>query len=69
MTEGKDQRPKPPDIWRRAGLPASTSVVSEKMFTSPGGRTYRIIRTNEKDPKDPVPPEEAGKGPPVTRRS
>ena len=67
MTEGKDQPPKPPDVRRRrAGLPASTSVVAEKTFTSPGGRAYRIIRTNEKDPKDPeepVPREEAGKGP------
>jgi hypothetical protein len=63
MTEGKDQPPKPPDVGRRrAGLPASTSVVAEKTFTSPGGRAYRIIRTNEKDPEEPVPREEAGKG-------
>jgi hypothetical protein len=64
MTEGRDQLPKPPDAGRRrAGLPASTSVVAEKTFTSPGGRAYRIIRTNEKDPKDPVSREEADKGP------
>jgi hypothetical protein len=66
MTEGKDQ---PPNVApRRAGLPAATSVVAEKRFTSPGGRAYRIIRTNERDPKDPEEPSEAGKGRPVTRR-
>jgi hypothetical protein len=68
MTEGKDQLPKPSDVGRRAGLPASTSVVAEKTFTSPGGRAYRIIRTNERDPKDPeepVPRKEAVKGRPT----
>lgn len=63
MTKGKDQ---PPNVGRRrAGLPASSSVVAEKTIISPGGRVYRIIRTNEKDPKDPKEPvrrEEAGKG-------
>jgi len=57
---------------RRAGLPAKSAVVMEKVLT-PGGRgaargaapspgipaTYRIIRTNEVDPKDQAMPRAA----------
>lgn len=35
------------------GLPDPASVVSEKMFLSPAGRRYRILRTNERDAYDP----------------
>ncbi len=34
---------------RRPGLPAKESVVEEKTFVSPKGKTYRILRTNEVD--------------------
>ncbi len=36
----------------RPGMPDETSVVSEKTFTSPKGKRYRIIKTDEKDPYD-----------------
>jgi hypothetical protein len=36
----------------RPGLPNKASVVSEKVFTSPTGKHYRIIRTDEMDPYD-----------------
>jgi hypothetical protein len=35
------------------GLPDPASVVSERVFVSPKGRRYRILRTTEKDPYDP----------------
>ena len=34
---------------RRPGLPAKESIVEEKVFVSPKGGTYRILRTNEVD--------------------
>ena len=37
----------------RAGLPNPASVVSETTLRSPAGRTYRVLRTNERDPYDP----------------
>jgi len=41
----------------RPGVPNKASVLSEKEFTSPTGKHYRIIRTDEKDPYDaPVCP-------------
>lgn len=40
------KRRKPP---RRPGLPAEESVVEEKVFVSPSGKTYRILRTTEVD--------------------
>ena len=41
----------------RPGLPKKASVLSEKVFTSPKGKHYRIIRTDEMDPYDaPVCP-------------
>ena len=43
----------------RPGMPNKASVLSEKVFTSPKGKHYRIIRTDEMDPYDaPVSPEE-----------
>jgi hypothetical protein len=39
------------------GMPNKASVLSEKVFTSPTGKHYRIIRTDEMDPYDaPVCP-------------
>jgi hypothetical protein len=41
----------------RPGMPNKTSVLSEKVFVSPKGKHYRIIRTDEMDPYDaPVCP-------------
>jgi hypothetical protein len=43
----------------RPGLPDEASVLSEKAFTSPKGKEYRIIKTDETDPYDaPLPPKE-----------
>jgi hypothetical protein len=39
---------------RRPGLPDEASVVSETTLTTRKGTTYRILRTNEKDPYDPA---------------
>jgi len=54
---GKRRSPKaatPPD---RPGLPAESSILSEKTFVSPKKQTYRIIKTSERDPYDePAPP-------------
>ena len=36
----------------RPGMPNKASVLSEKGFTSPTGKHYRIIRTHEMDPYD-----------------
>jgi hypothetical protein len=44
-------------------MPDETSVLSEKTFTSPKGKKYRIIETDETDPYDDAPP------PPKKRRS
>jgi hypothetical protein len=43
MTKSKKKKP------RRPGLPAKKSVVEEKVYVSPKGGTYRILRTNEVD--------------------
>ena len=41
----------------RPGMPNKASVLSEKVFTSPTGKHYRIIRTDEMDTYDaPVRP-------------
>jgi hypothetical protein len=49
--EGKGKpKPSPPP---NPGLPDKETIVSERMFTSPKGKRYRIIRTTEKDPYDP----------------
>jgi hypothetical protein len=40
----------------RPGMPDEASVLSERNFTSPKGREYRIIETDEKDAYDAPPP-------------
>jgi hypothetical protein len=43
----------------RPGMPDEASVLSEKTFTSPKGKQYRIIKTDEMDPYDAsMPPKE-----------
>jgi hypothetical protein len=50
---GPQDDPKPKrNAPRRKGLPSADSVVSETTFTSPKGRVYRILRTNQTDPYD-----------------
>jgi len=40
-------------------MPDETSILSEKAFTSPKGKKYRIIKTDETDPYDaPLPSKE-----------
>ena len=39
----------------RRGLPRPESVVAEVPFTSPGGRSYRILRTTERDAYETSP--------------
>lgn len=47
------------------GMPAPDSVVSEKVFKSPKGKVYRILKTTERDAYDePARP----KGRPKTGR-
>jgi hypothetical protein len=56
MASVDDQKRRVPNATprkRRPGLPDEASVVSETTLTSPKGATYRILRTNEKDPYDP----------------
>jgi hypothetical protein len=38
---------------QRPWLPDKATVVEEKMFKSPSGRRYRILRTTQTDPYDP----------------
>ena len=40
------------EVEGRPYLPNKASVVSEKEFTSPTGKRYRLIRTDETDPYD-----------------
>ena len=48
---------KPEDTPKaRPGLPAESSVLSEKTFVSPGNKSYRIITTSERDAYDPPDP-------------
>jgi hypothetical protein len=42
-TKSKKKKP------RRPGLPAKGSIVEEKVYVSPKGGTYRILRTSEVD--------------------
>jgi hypothetical protein len=49
----------PPGKSPNPGLPDPESVVSERVFISPKGRRYRILRTSEQDPYDP--PDDPGK--------
>jgi hypothetical protein len=50
----KPRAPRAAPSERRPGLPDEASVVSETTLTSRKGTTYRILRTNEKDPYDPA---------------
>ena len=49
---GKKRKPEAGGKPRRPGLPAESSILSEKLFTSPKKRTYRIIHTSETDATD-----------------
>ncbi len=40
----------------RHGLPAESSIVSEKTLISPRNKRYRIITTTERDPYDEPDP-------------
>ena len=50
------KRKKPP----RPGLPSPESVVEEKVFVSPKGAKYRILRTNEVDEYEERPAKKKG---------
>jgi hypothetical protein len=50
--EISEQTPRPGEA-PNPGLPDPKSVVSERIFISPKGRRYRILRTTEKDSYDP----------------
>jgi hypothetical protein len=52
---GKVPRGAKPEEKQRArpGLPAESSVLSERTFISPGNKRYRIITTSERDAYDP----------------
>ena len=57
--ESSPSREVPEKSPERPGLPAKTSVLSEKVFISPKLCKYRIIKTDETDatdekPKDPA---------------
>ena len=55
----KDRASKSAGSKGRPGMPNEASVLSEKTFTSPKGKQYRIIKTDEMDPYDaPAPPPE-----------
>lgn len=45
----------------RPGLPAKESVVEEKVFASPKGAQYRILRTREVDEYEEKPATKRGK--------
>jgi hypothetical protein len=67
MAHRKQRRPKPggpseaePGAGAappRPGLPAPETVLSETTLTSPTGRKYRVLRTNQKDEYEQTPPE------------
>jgi hypothetical protein len=57
--ERKGQRRQRPRT-SNPGLPDKATVISERTFTSPKGKRYRVIRTTEKDPYDP--PDDENKG-------
>jgi len=50
-SQSRDSKVKAP----RTGLPAADSVMKVVPFVSPGGRTYRIIKTRELDAYDRPP--------------
>ena len=58
--EKRQKRPKQSSSEPNPGLPDKATVVSEREFTSPKGKRYRIIKTTQRDPYDP--PDENDKG-------
>lgn len=42
----------PAEEPRQKRLPSADSIISETTLTSPKGRVYRVIRTNQQDPYD-----------------
>jgi hypothetical protein len=66
----KDDSARQPKTPRRKRVPSPDSVISETTITSPKGRVYRVIRTNQKDAYDEpaskteaAPPGETGNAP------
>jgi hypothetical protein len=51
---------------RRKAVPSADTIITETKLTSPKGRVYRVIRTNQKDeydePADKTPGEAAVEG-------
>ena len=41
---------------KRPGLPDPRSILEVTTFTSPAGKTYRVLHTSERDPYDKPPP-------------
>jgi hypothetical protein len=59
--EVKKRRKKPkPSSEPNPGLPDEATVISEREFTSPKGKRYRIIKTTQRDPYDPPDDDERG---------
>jgi hypothetical protein len=43
----------PRPVAKRPGLPSPDTVVEVSELTSPSGKTYRLLKTNQRDPYDP----------------
>jgi hypothetical protein len=57
-------KPKAPtDNSGRPGLPVPEEVVSVTTLRSPKGRTYRVLRTNERDAYEAADPNEKPRRP------
>jgi hypothetical protein len=52
----RDSARAPDQAAEQPGLPDPGSIVEETQFTSPKGKQYRILKTNERDAYD-APPE------------
>ena len=50
------------EVVKRPGSPDEATVVSEETLTSPKGRQYHILRTNQMDAYDDPPEKETGCG-------
>jgi hypothetical protein len=48
---GQDHKPRP-----RKRLPSQDTILSESTLTSPQGKVYRVLRTNQTDAYDPPLP-------------
>jgi hypothetical protein len=53
--EAPDDTQAPEEDVKRPGLPDADSVLAEETLTSPKGRQYRILKTNQSDPYDDHP--------------